>query len=380
MTVPGNKKPNMLIVFAVWSCVIIAFLAGLKLLIPADPAKPAAEKKVNRQTVEQAAEQEKTENKISTETAESEKQIQEDIKNGKVAALINGEPVYYEELDKGLPAGTYGPRLKKGRQMRLEQIAYFVKMKQFLKKHNIKVSPDKITSEIEDLKKNPPAMACACCRYKDISEYLELNFMTFDDLISQVEVELGFDAFIDSEWKKELEPCASPGDYCRTHWKDLSSRYAKAYHIFFNAFQDPDFRTDPETVKKRKEQEALEAWKRIQNGESFDSVARDVSEDNVSREDGGFLGYVMEGFISKEFTDALFALKENSNSRPVKTAYGVHIIRREAMNRDDKLIVLENEFKTEMYDKVMSEIDSKTVMKTFMMVRKDEDVDFVEQQ
>lgn len=59
---------------------------------------------------------------------------------------------------------------------------------------------------------------------------------------------------------------------------------------------------------------------------NFSSVAEKESEDTGSAAQGGDLGQISEGQMVPEFEKAVFALKNNEISVPVKTQFGWHII------------------------------------------------------
>ncbi|TAN47208.1 MAG: peptidylprolyl isomerase [Methylococcaceae bacterium] len=61
--------------------------------------------------------------------------------------------------------------------------------------------------------------------------------------------------------------------------------------------------------------------------EDFAVVAKAVSEDTLSANKGGDLGFVSHGQMDKNFEDALFQLKPGQVSEPVKTAFGYHLIK-----------------------------------------------------
>ncbi|RPB21942.1 FKBP-like protein [Terfezia boudieri ATCC MYA-4762] len=75
---------------------------------------------------------------------------------------------------------------------------------------------------------------------------------------------------------------------------------------------------------------ALTAISRLQAGESFDTVAREVSEDKARQ--GGNLGWKVRGSLIKEFEDAAYKLPVSSvnkpvyTTEPVKTSEGYHVI------------------------------------------------------
>jgi peptidyl-prolyl cis-trans isomerase SurA len=77
---------------------------------------------------------------------------------------------------------------------------------------------------------------------------------------------------------------------------------------------------------------ALEARRRIANGEKFAKVAADVSEDPNSARAGGDLGFLPRGSLDRRLDDAVFSLKLNELSPPVRSAVGWHLL--EVFERD----------------------------------------------
>jgi len=73
---------------------------------------------------------------------------------------------------------------------------------------------------------------------------------------------------------------------------------------------------------------------RIEAGESFADVAKEVSEDPGSAVNGGDLGWFGRGQMVPEFEDAAFALKVGELSQPVKTDFGYHLILVDEINAD----------------------------------------------
>src|SRR3990170_3103227 len=67
---------------------------------------------------------------------------------------------------------------------------------------------------------------------------------------------------------------------------------------------------------------------RLNRGEKFEDLARQLSKDPGSKEQGGDLGFVGKGQLVPEFEQAAFALLRPGQISPVvKTQYGYHIIR-----------------------------------------------------
>lgn len=67
---------------------------------------------------------------------------------------------------------------------------------------------------------------------------------------------------------------------------------------------------------------------RLEKGESFANLARELSVDRGSGKKGGDLGLFGRGLMVKAFEDAAFKLNKGEISQPVKTEFGYHIIKR----------------------------------------------------
>lgn len=79
-----------------------------------------------------------------------------------------------------------------------------------------------------------------------------------------------------------------------------------------------------------KQSKALEAIARLQNGEKFNVVASEMSEDKAKS--GGDLGWQVRGQMVGPFQEAAFNLPKSTTANPiyttepVKTVHGYHVI------------------------------------------------------
>lgn len=76
----------------------------------------------------------------------------------------------------------------------------------------------------------------------------------------------------------------------------------------------------------KEEQDAFDAIERVNRGDDFAEVAKEISQ-GPSKTQGGDLGYFTKGQMVKEFEDAAFALDKGAVSEPVKTQFGWHVIK-----------------------------------------------------
>lgn len=91
---------------------------------------------------------------------------------------------------------------------------------------------------------------------------------------------------------------------------------------------------DIEEVKARhilvkEEDEAKEIAKKIEDGEEFDALAKELSVDKASGAVGGDLGWFGKEQMVKPFAEAAFKLKEGEVSAPVQSQFGWHVIKLE---------------------------------------------------
>ncbi|MFL6968990.1 SurA N-terminal domain-containing protein [Pseudomonas alvandae] len=66
---------------------------------------------------------------------------------------------------------------------------------------------------------------------------------------------------------------------------------------------------------------------RLAKGESFEALAKEYSQDPGSANNGGDLGYAGPGVYDPEFEKALYALNKDQVSAPVRTDFGLHLIK-----------------------------------------------------
>lgn len=81
-------------------------------------------------------------------------------------------------------------------------------------------------------------------------------------------------------------------------------------------------------------EEAEAVIKRLNDGEDFAAVAKEVSKDTGSAEKGGELGFAPRGSFVKEFEDAAFSLPIGQISDPIQSQFGWHVI--EVLARENR--------------------------------------------
>ncbi len=133
-----------------------------------------------------------------------------------------------------------------------------------------------------------------------IIEYLELNK---NDMLATVEVT---EAELEALYAEEQETFQAQTE-------------RRAAHILFEAATEEEFtfaQTEAEGVKAR-----------LDGGEDFAALATEFSDDAGSKDTGGDLGYTTGSNFPEEFEAALQTLAVGKVSAPVRTEFGIHLIK-----------------------------------------------------
>ncbi|WP_210643742.1 MULTISPECIES: SurA N-terminal domain-containing protein [unclassified Pseudomonas] len=131
-----------------------------------------------------------------------------------------------------------------------------------------------------------------------VIDYLELKKASFFDQVSVKDEDL------QAAYQKEIA--------------NLSEQ-RRAAHILIEV---NDKVTEAQAKAKIEEIQA-----RLAKGESFEALAKEFSQDPGSASNGGDLGYAGPGVYDPEFEKALYALNKDQVSAPVRTDFGLHLIK-----------------------------------------------------
>lgn len=116
-------------------------------------------------------------------------------------------------------------------------------------------------------------------------------------------------------------------DALREYYQSHSSQYVvpEERHVRHILITLPEGAGEDEVAAARKKAQALR--QRIENGESFQALAKEYSQDPGSAAQGGDLGFIGRGMMEPDFEQAAFSLEAGQVSEPVLTSFGFHIIR-----------------------------------------------------
>jgi len=162
-------------------------------------------------------------------------------------------------------------------------------------------------------------------------EYIEL---TSDELASSIDVD-------------ESRLAEMYDDYKRSA---LEKEERKARHILMQTG------TSAENNKEALMPRIEELQQKLNDGESFEDLAAEYSDDPGSAKQGGDLGWVSMGEMVKPFEEALFSMNKGEVSGVVETQFGLHLIKLEDIRTPELQTLAEkrSEFEQELKQDAIS--------------------------
>lgn len=278
---------------------------------------------------------------------------------GKIPKLENGEEVVASLDGKNFTANDLYNELKKqgGSSVLLNMIDTFI-----------------TNQEITDSKEAKEYAASLIKQYKlsyeqngaDFEAALISNGYANEDEFKEV---IATD-YKKSEIAKKYIKADITNDELKDYYDNHISDELSVKHILI-APEVSDDATDEE--KTNAENAALEKAKnlieQLNNGADFDTLAKENSSDDATKDNGGVINNVVkEGYVT-EFWNAAYALENGKyTTEPVKTQYGYHIIYKVSHTEKKSL----DEMKDTLYNKIVSEKisnDSSLEQKTWVKIR-----------
>jgi peptidyl-prolyl cis-trans isomerase D len=161
---------------------------------------------------------------------------------------------------------------------------------------------------------------------EDIKTYYDNNQTAFQRE-EQVKI-----AWLELDKQKLMDEIAVTEEEVRARYDEEVATFQaeterRAAHILFES-------TDPAELEQVLEQ-AAEVKARIDAGEDFAALAAEFSDDAGSAQDGGDVGYTTGDSFVPEFEEALRTLEVGQVSEPVRSEFGVHIIKLLEVNATD---------------------------------------------
>ncbi len=127
---------------------------------------------------------------------------------------------------------------------------------------------------------------------------------------------------------------------------------------------------DTEKAENEAKKKAEEVIEKLNNGEKFDDLVKEYSDDEGSKDNNGLVeNFTKDGVVS-EFWDASIELKDGEYTKePVKSEYGYHVIYRVRQKEKAKLKDVKDDIKEKLVEEKLNS-DAELATKTWVEIRK----------
>jgi len=289
-------------------------------------------------------------------------------------AKVNGTAIdsarFYGELDKITQGGARNipeDRLAKIRQNILNRLIEETLLSQEIKKQEIKVTEEEQNVKFDQYK----------ARFKSeqqFENYLKHGRTGIDEIKKRLKQSTALAKLLTKLGKLEVldEDVAKAYETGIKMYTEPEQMHAK--HILVKVAEN----ADDEKLKAAKAR-VKEAMKKLKGGADFGKVAKEYSDDAMSREKGGDLGFFRKGVMVPKFEEAAFALKKGQTTKkPVRTPFGFHIIK--ALEHKTKRIKPLDEVKEQIQASLKNKNTFKSRRELVERLKKEADIEkFIEE-
>lgn len=272
----------------------------------------------------------------------------------KVVAIVNSEPILQSDVDAfprrlkqegGVDESLIFDEapLKVLKTDSKQQLEYLIREKMIqseVKKLNLSITEDRIDSEIETLaKRNQMSKA-------QLNELVKKQGYTIAEYRQNLKNRLERQSFFEAEVISKLR---ITDEDAYNEFRLKNPKYVPSLNEFTIAqIFVPSKKIGPEAAM----QKAMALRKKIEAGESFESVVNAYNEGTDAAKDG-LLGTFKAGEFNKEIETQVGNLSAGDVSAPIKTRQGVHIVKviNKKNTQDPQFLKIKDQIKSYLVEK-----------------------------
>lgn len=288
---------------------------------------------------------------------------------GKIPTLENGEQVVITVKEGDISAESLYQDLKNkySKYILADLIDTIILNEKYEETDEEKEYIDEYLNDIEEAAKQYNYTA---------EQFIQANygFETTEEFKSALSLNYKREQAVKDYLKKEITDKEVEKYYEENIYGDI-----KAKHILISP-ETLDGMTSEEIQDKKDEalKLAKDIIKKLKNGEKFDDLAKEYSDDSSNKNEGGDLGWFNTGEMVEEFEKAAFALKKGKyTTTPIETKFGYHIIYKTDEKDKPKLKEVKDEILDTLVENKLKE-DSTLFYKTLEDIRKESELEIVD--
>lgn len=284
---------------------------------------------------------------------------------GKVAKLKNGEELVASIDGKKITANDLYQELKKqgGTSVLVNEIDKFIANKEIKTDETVK---EYANSQLEQIKLQYEQAG------QDFSATLKnAGYQSESEFKDVLMLDYKKQQVVKNFLKEDLTE-----DEIKKYYDDEIFGAATVRHILITPdVKDDASDEDKEKAEEKAKKEAEDIIKKLEESDdvekTFKELAKEKSDDEGTKENGGLFSDFKKEEVVKEFWDASYALKDGEYSKePVKSDYGYHVILKVSQKKKPSLKDSKNEIKDTLVSNKLSN-DQNLSSKTWDRIRKE---------
>ena len=196
-------------------------------------------------------------------------------------------------------------------------------------KENLKIDHELIEKELKLLR-------AGYASEEEFNNALKSRNINLEEIKKSMQIEINARQLLNAEIKGKIN---ISDNEVKKYYEDNKSRFQRpeayhARHILAAYFPPEALRNQTiEELKKNKEyftriaEEKIDkVIKELKKGANFVELAKNLSDDESSRENGGDLDFIYKGIFETSFDEAVEKLNPGETSEKIKTRFGFHVI------------------------------------------------------
>ena len=240
-----------------------------------------------------------------------------------VVAKVNGKPIQTRDFEAEITKITQGgarnipdDRLAKIRENILGRLIEEELLKQEVVKQGVAVTDAELQAEFDKYR----------ARFKSdeqFQSYLAHGKTTVEEIKKRLGDTLSVNKLLTKLGKLDVADDEVKSTYNTGIKLYTEPEQVHAVHVLVKVAENAPA-AEVDAAKKKAEDVAH----RVAKGEDFASLAKQYSDDAMSKEKGGDLGFFRKGVMVPKFEEVAFALKAGEVTKePVRTPFGFHVIK-----------------------------------------------------
>lgn len=204
------------------------------------------------------------------------------------------------------------------------QAVRHVAVRQHVEKDKLGLSPEELKEKLDAFKAELTAQG------KNFDEYLKTRGKTDEEFSAEFALRAALMRETARDAQNDLDTLKK--DFAKDKEKMPLRR---ASQIRFS-FEKTKYTAHPERSKDDAKKQAVYALERAKKGEDFAVLAKQLSDESISRDKGGDMGWIKPGAEPKPLSDALYALEKAGDiAELIESEQGFHIVKLTELKTDD---------------------------------------------